>query len=108
MSLKAASCHQCLELIKLTQQHFSPAPINLQGCSFPQDSFMENPAQCRLLSHLVTSDQGESNISLSVFFTSWHFLNSIFFNHLRHKLGTSLISFPKCFFSVHCGCSRTQ
>lgn len=45
MSPKAASCHQCLELNKLTQQHFSPAPINLQGYSFPQASSMENPAR---------------------------------------------------------------
>lgn len=73
MSPKAASCQQCLELSKLTQQHFSPTPINLQGCSFPQASFMENPVQCRLLSHLVTSAQGESNIFLSIFFISWIF-----------------------------------
>lgn len=80
MSPKAASCHQCLELNKLTQQHFSPAPINLQGCSFPQASSMENPAQCRLLSHLGTLAQGESNISLPVCFISW--LSFFFLNFL--------------------------
>lgn len=41
MSPKANSYHQCCELSKITQQHFSPTPVNLQGCSFPQASFME-------------------------------------------------------------------
>lgn len=45
---------------------------------------MENPVQCRLLSHLVTLAQGESNISLSIFSLVGFFIIIIFFNPLRH------------------------
>lgn len=81
MGAKASSYHQCLELNTLTQQHYPPSPINLQVCSFLQASSVENPTQCRLLSHSVTHhphfNLGRRAMHLCLFFLLVGFLLSL-------------------------------
>lgn len=84
------------------QQHYPPCPVNLQAFSFLQGSSMENPTQCRLLSHWVShhphfNPGREQYVSACFFF---FFLLADFFLVSSSKAPTwYLINFlPQMFF----------